>query len=166
MSVDVERSPIGLGDAYWSESQNLASDPPLIPIIANVLGDRIATAKALEVGAGSGRDIVALAKIGAAAYANDRSEIARHLVIERAASEGVAVELMPTIYEHWLCEPNVRCRLFARRARTFHRYRCAAARADSRDKTGRLYHRRRAPDVQSVYDYKQLMMFLKRWPAG
>jgi 2-polyprenyl-3-methyl-5-hydroxy-6-metoxy-1,4-benzoquinol methylase len=93
MSVDVDRSPIGLWDAYWSKTQNLASASPLIPIIASVLGDRIATAKVLEVGAGSGRDIVALAKIGAAAYANDRSEIARHLVIERAASEGVAVEL-------------------------------------------------------------------------
>jgi len=167
MSVDVDRSPIGLWDAYWSKTQNLASASPLIPIIASVLGDRIATAKVLEVGAGSGRDIVALAKIGAAAYANDRSEIARHLVIERAASEGVAVELNADDLRALGYADATFDVVFSQGVLEHFTDIDAPLREQIRVTKRGGYIIVDVPQTFNPYTiYKQLMMFLKRWPAG
>jgi len=88
-----DRSPIALWDTFWSGD---AKDLPASPVVRQIvrrLGPKLAGARVLEIGAGTGRDIVALARAGARAYADDRSSAAREKIAQRAAAEGVTVEL-------------------------------------------------------------------------
>lgn len=167
MSVELDRSPIPLWDAYWSKTQNLASASPLIPIVRGLLGSAIRGAKVLEIGAGSGRDIVAVAMLGASAYANDRSEIARGLIAKRASIEGVSVELSSA---------DLRSLDYA--ADTFDVVFSQGVLEHFDSVVGPLREQIRVTkpggfiivDVPGTFNpytiYKHLMMILKRWPAG
>jgi len=88
-----DRSPIALWDAFWSRDAAALPPTPVVAEIVKALGPRIAEARVLEIGAGTGRDIVALARAGAAAFANDRSSAALSRIRERAAAEAVSVEV-------------------------------------------------------------------------
>lgn len=163
----VDRSPIPLWDAYWSKTQNLTSASPLIPIVRDIMGSRIAGARVLEIGAGSGRDIVAVAKLGANAFANDRSEIARELIARRAESEGVSVELSAADLRSLDYESNNFDVVFSQGV---------LEHFESVDEPLREQIRVTKPggyiivDVPGTFNpytvFKHLMMLLKRWPAG
>ncbi|GAC1302054.1 MAG: hypothetical protein NVSMB19_10930 [Vulcanimicrobiaceae bacterium] len=167
MSVDVDRSPIGLWDAYWSRTQHLAPASPLIPVVAELFGDRITSAKILEVGAGSGRDIVALAKIGATTYANDRSEIARGLIAERAAAEGVTIELNEDDLRSLRYADGTFDLIYSQGVLEHFTSIEPAFREQIRVAKSGGYIIVDVPQTFNPYTvYKQLMMLLKRWPAG
>ena len=86
-------SPIANWNRYWQELPRLSKPSPVIDQILLTLGGRIEGARILEIGAGSGRDIVALAKLGADAHALDKSPIACQRISELAGIENVPVKV-------------------------------------------------------------------------
>jgi SAM-dependent methyltransferase len=95
VSVDrsADRSPIALWDAFWSANPTDQPPTPAVRRLIEALGPSVRGARVLELGAGTGRDIVAVARAGAQAYADDRSSEARAMIAERARSAGVEVTL-------------------------------------------------------------------------
>jgi SAM-dependent methyltransferase len=88
-----DRSPVELWDAFWRDNYVDQPPTPAVREIARELGRDLVGSRVLELGAGTGRDIVALALAGARAYADDRSSSALANIATRAAEAGVHVEL-------------------------------------------------------------------------
>ncbi|MBC5825935.1 MAG: class I SAM-dependent methyltransferase [Candidatus Eremiobacteraeota bacterium] len=84
-------SPIGLWDEMWKGRDAPSHCSPVFAVIAKQLGSRLRGARVLEIGAGSGRDIVELAAAGAVAYANDLSAFARAKIAALAERRNVKV---------------------------------------------------------------------------
>lgn len=91
--MNVDRSPITNWDTFWSGRNQPTRPSPVVEHIVNLYRGELRGKRLLEVGAGSGRDIVALAALGADATANDRSAEARRAISELARSRGVTVTI-------------------------------------------------------------------------
>jgi len=90
---DDSASPIQNWNDYWSKIPALSCASPVVSQIAAHFRGSLAGKAILEIGAGSGRDIVALAKLGAKAHALDKSPVARERIAALAQQEGVSIDL-------------------------------------------------------------------------
>ena len=87
-------SPVGVWDAFWTNLGALDVPSPVVDRIRALFNGQVREKRILEVGAGSGRDIVALAREGVDAYANDISPVARKGISDLAARYAVSVEVI------------------------------------------------------------------------
>ncbi len=88
---NADRSPIPLWDAYWTSNDIVETASPIVNKIAELLGSRIRNARVLEIGAGSGRDIIELSVLGAEAHANDKSTVAQQSIVKHATARKAQV---------------------------------------------------------------------------
>jgi len=89
-----DRSPIENWDAIWAAGSRLRRESPVVKQIMALYHGDVKERSILEVGAGSGRDIIALATRGAQAIALDRSAIARARILEEANAVGLSVRIL------------------------------------------------------------------------